>query len=62
MKAHSIQMKPDVSDISSYLDVLECLGENTETYFYLWEIENNRIWIFGDLDKPYPLMDKGDQL
>ena len=61
MKAHSIQMKPDVSDISSYLDVLECLGKNTETYFYLWEIENNRIWIFGDLDKLYPLMDKGDR-
>lgn len=45
--------------IKNYLNVLKILCKSTDSYLYLWNINKDEIWFFGDVDKEYALRRKG---
>lgn len=57
--------------ITPYLDTIQSLSESTDDYLYLWEVEADRMWFFGNIDekynltneeKPYCTMDDWDRV
>ncbi len=47
--------------IKNYLNVLKILCRSTDSYLYLWNINRDEIWYFGDVDKEYALRREGAQ-
>ena len=45
--------------IKNYLNVLRILCKSTDSYLYLWNINKDESWFFGDVDKEYALRKKG---
>lgn len=45
--------------IKNYLNVLRILCKSTDSYLYLWNINKDESWFFGDVDKDYALHKKG---
>lgn len=45
--------------IKNYLNVLWILCKSTDSYLYLWNINKDESWFFGDVDKEYALRKKG---
>lgn len=45
--------------IKNYLNVLRILCKSTDSYLYLWNINKNECWFFGDVDREYALRKKG---
>lgn len=45
--------------IKNYLHVLEILSQSTDDYLFLWDIDRDENWFFGDVDLEYALRDKG---
>lgn len=45
--------------IKSYLNVLRILCKSTDSYLYLWNINKDESWFFGDVDRDYALRKKG---
>ena len=45
--------------IKNYLNVLRILCKSTDSYLYLWNINKDENWFFGDVDKEYALRKKG---
>lgn len=42
-----------------YLEFLRGLNESTDDYLFLWELQKNKIWYFGGIDKQYNLQEGG---
>lgn len=45
--------------IKNYLNVLRILCKSTDSYLYLWNINKDESWFFGDVDRDYALRKKG---
>ena len=45
--------------IKNYLNVLRILCKSTDSYLYLWNINKDESWFFGDVDRNYALRKKG---
>ncbi len=45
--------------IKNYLNVLRILCKSTDSYLYLWNINKDESWFFGDVDKKYALRREG---
>ena len=45
--------------IKNYLNVLRILCKSTDSYLYLWNINKDESWFFGDVDKKYALRKEG---
>ncbi len=45
--------------IKNYLNVLRILCKSTDSYLYLWNINKDENWFFGDVDKKYALRKEG---
>lgn len=45
--------------MEAYLEALQSLSESTDDYLYLWEMNENRNWFFGNISKKYDLMNDG---
>ena len=45
--------------IKNYLNVLRILCKSTDSYLYLWNINKDESWFFGDVDRDYALRQKG---
>ena len=45
--------------IKNYLNVLRILCKSTDSYLYLWNINKDESWFFGNVDKEYALRKEG---
>ncbi len=45
--------------IENYLHVLEILSQSTDDYLFLWDMDRDENWFFGEVDRDYALRDKG---
>lgn len=43
----------------SYLNVLKVLCKSTDSYLFLWDIDRDEEWFFGEVEKEYALQDQG---
>ena len=45
--------------IKNYVHVLKILSKSTSSYLYLWDIQRDENWFFGDVDRDYDLREPG---
>lgn len=45
----------ETSGYKMYMDTLSILSESTDDYFYLWDLQSDRVWQFGRLAEKYDL-------
>ncbi len=45
--------------MESYIKILNTLNKSTDDYLFVWEIQNNRVWISGQIDERFGLQNKG---
>lgn len=45
--------------IGNYLNVLEILSKTTDDYLFLMDINKDNSWFFGDINRKYPIQEKG---
>lgn len=51
----------ETSNFKMYLDTLSILSENSDDYFYLWDLKSGRVWHFGNIGEKYNLMEPGEE-
>lgn len=56
MKDEKIINQEEQKQIATYLEAIQGLSESTDDYLYLWEIREDRMWIFGDVTAKYNLI------
>lgn len=59
MREYSIFNDNETGEIRNYMKALESMSTSTDDYLYLWEIEADRNWFFGNIGEKYHLMDDG---
>ncbi|MBQ7315114.1 MAG: EAL domain-containing protein [Clostridia bacterium] len=47
--------------IEKYLEFLKVLSQNTEDYLFLLDIENDKNWFFGDIDRDFAIREDGQE-
>ena len=45
--------------IKKYIQTLEALSQSTDDYLFVWDIQNDRNWFFGDIDKDFAIRREG---
>ena len=44
--------------IKKYMQSLEALSKSTDDYLFVWDIERDENWFFGDVDKNFDIRQK----
>lgn len=60
METHIQSDNGDNVQVQMYLNTLRVLSESTDDYLYLWELQSNRVWFFGEITKKYQLLQDGE--